>query len=146
MDVSGYPLRRNIVSSEPMLDLPRPGPIGRILRILFGGTLVYFFATVLMRYDPHLPLTPPPHNWLTYVVAAIAFYMLGHTAHSWGLHSRVLQGTWIALALIGLLVDWIWFGRFWGPTIGLAIMILILGTFFYLGISFIVAGLFAAPG
>lgn len=134
------------MSPESSSDLPRPGPIGRILRVAFGGFLLYFFTTVLIRYDPHLPLTPPPRNWLTYVIAGIAFYMLADTARSWRWPPYILQGGWLGLAGVAVLIDWIRFGRFWGPTIGLAIMALILGAFFYLGVSFIVAGLFAVPG
>lgn len=59
---------RNMITSAHLnQDLPKPGVIGRTIRFVAGGVLVYFFVTVLLQASAFLARQPswrvPKGDW-----------------------------------------------------------------------------------
>ena len=125
-----------------------PGPIGRIVRIILGIILLYFFIETLTGYEGLVRIRSdwPSGTW--WIGAAFGLYLLpglvniGFT-RSWG---RWPQVVFVLLVLAAVVFDLLQYGSFWGPPLGLLVFLLL--TYFtgHLGLSFILAGIFAAPG
>ena len=125
---------------------PKPGPIGRILRLVLGSILLY--TTVHRAYagPPELSIIAgDPTFWLA---AAISFYYLrdvidGGFGQSWG---RWAQATVPALAVAAAGVDVLRYGSVWEPALAVLVnwlMVVVLG---YLGLNMVLQALVATPG
>ena len=126
--------------------LVRPGPIGRVVRLLLGifccyGAYRYGESpNALVRHDfPDLYL---------FVAPAVAFWLLPPVVNlgfgvSW---QRRPQGAVLLLAGAAALADFLLYGSFWGPPLGWVVFALTVYTLGHLGISFVLAALLGTPG
>ncbi len=128
---------------------PRPELIGRMIRMAAGVMILYLtIPPVLYDYDGVIRI-----GWKIAILGwipgfLIAVYLLPVIIDRgfgvcWGRRSQAVFGLlFLALLAIDLLV----YGNPWAPPVGLLVVLttaLVLG---FLGISFLVAGLFATPG
>ncbi len=80
--------------------LPKPGPIGRMVRIISGCALLYFFIVTLTNFGNYVSLTVPKHP-LMWLGVALSFYFLAYVINvgftiTWG---RRLQFILVAAAM-----------------------------------------------
>lgn len=130
--------------------LPRPGPLGRGLRLALGIFLLYNFVIVLLHFEGLVRSLEgwdvPGGNW--WLGVALAFYFLSHLVSStlgrdWGWWPQLVVGL-LALAAVGL--DWVIYGSLWAPPLGFLVFLFLAYFLGHVGIAFLVAGLFATPG
>lgn len=93
---------------------PKPGPIGRVVRLFFGLIVLYFFVQTLTGYSNFVAVGAPGGTW--WLGAAVSFYLLREVidigfGRSWGRRSQVAV---LALALAFLVLDLLWYGIVWG--------------------------------
>ncbi len=127
--------------------LPKPGPIGRMVRIVSGCALLYFFAVTLTNFGNYIGLVVPKHP-LMWAGVALSFYFLAYVINvgftiTWG---RWLQLILVVAAMAAVVLNLSIYGRFWGPLLGLVIFVLLAYVTGHLGVSFILAGILATPG
>lgn len=126
---------------------PKPGPIGRVARLLASVVVLWFFALTLGGYGDMVSLTIPssPLFWFGVVACFYALpQVVGISAgHDWG---RRLQLSLILLALLAVAFDFVRYGQLWGPPLGLLAFLLLAYVTGFAGLSFILAGLLAVPG
>ena len=129
---------------------PKAGPIGRTVRLGAGVVILLIIAVSLL---PHLNdiTAPRPGSVIPPQIIPgflLAIWLLprmidrGFTLE-WGHRSQ------IALALLALgaaALGLASYGNLWAPPLGWLVFLTILYTFGHLGLSFLVAGIFAAPG
>jgi hypothetical protein len=127
--------------------LPKPGPIGRMVRIISGCALLYFFIVTLTNFGDFVGLIVPKHP-LMWLGVALSFYFLAYVVNvgftiTWG---RWLQLILVVAAMAAVVLNLSIYGRFWGPLLGLVIFVLLAYVTGHLGVSFILAGILATPG
>jgi len=125
---------------------PRPGIIGRAVRLFFGVLLIYFFVETFTSYSSYVAVGAPGGTW--WLGAAISFYLLPEVTDvgfglSWGRKSQMVA---LALALGAMVFDFFWYGNLWGPPLGLLVYLLMGVVLGYLGLSFVLAAIFGVPG
>ena len=126
--------------------LPRPGPLGRTVRLLAGVILLGFLAFGV-HYDPSQPLATPRQSPLLYLLIGFVFLHLPSTLRYWGLKKGwIPQALWLLAVIIAALVDVTTRGTWWGPVLGVVLVGPGLLFLAYLGVSFLVAAIIAAPG
>jgi hypothetical protein len=126
---------------------PKPGPIGRIVRLLAGIGLLYFFAQALIAYDGFVRLNVP-RNPLFWIGVALCFFGLPTAINigfgrSWGHWPQIIV---LVLGLAAVIFDLIQYGSLWGPPLGLLAYVLIVYFTAHVGLSFLVQAIFATPG
>ncbi len=136
--------------------LVRPGPRGRVGRLLIGG--LYVSATILALLYANIFLRPETLDladneqvnaligigigfvfaipWLGYMVN-IAFRV------TWG---GRLYGVLLGLVALALVLSLALFGAVWAPPFSLLVFLVILYTTGHLGVSHVLAALLATPG
>ena len=128
---------------------PRPGLIGRMIRMAAGVMILYLtIPGVIFHYDEVIRT-----GWEIAILGwipgfLISVYLLpviidrGFGVH-WGRRSQAVFGlVFLAFLAIDLLV----YGNPWAPPLGLLVVLTIAVVLGFLGLSFLVAGLFATPG
>ena len=126
--------------------LRRPGPIGRVVRLLLGVWLLYV-CWMLWTYPGALLSEKFPH-WANLISIAFALWLVppvvnigfGINLKAWPRYSAAGA---ILLWAIGLgLAD----GSWWSPALGRFAWLFVLYTFGHLGLSFVLAAVIATPG
>ncbi|MHC4676935.1 MAG: hypothetical protein ACYTBZ_31005 [Planctomycetota bacterium] len=125
---------------------PTPGLFGRVVRIVAGLFLIYFFIKTITGYKSYVAYSLPGGTW--WIGAAAGFYFLSDVvnigfARSW---SRWPQAVALFLALGAVVFDLFQYGNIWGPPLGMLIYILMVFVLGALGLSFLLAGILAVPG
>lgn len=126
---------------------PRPGPTGRVVRLVAGLLLLWFFTLTLRGYDAMVSLTIPRSLLFWFGVVA-CFYALPRVVgisagRDWGRRSQLI---WVLLALPAAAFDFVRYGQLWGPPPGVLSFVLLAYVTGFAGLSFILAGLLAVPG
>lgn len=128
---------------------PAPGLLGRTIRFLVGAVILYMiYQPLFTEYDAVLRIGWRRHilGWLP--VTLIAIWLLPLMIDrvftlKWGRWSQAgLGGLAVSLSLF----SFIQYGSFWGPPVGWLLLLAIGYVLGLLGISFLIAGLFATPG
>jgi hypothetical protein len=127
--------------------LPKPGPIGRIVRIISGCALLYFFIVTMTNFGNYVGLTVPKYP-LMWLGVALSLYFLAYVVNvgftiTWG---RRLQLILVSAAMATVMLDLLIYRSFWGPPLGLLVFVLLAYVTGHLGVSFILAGILATPG
>ena len=126
--------------------LPKPLPIGRTGRLLFGVGALFYFAWLVIHYDALVGTTLPDWGW--WIGLFFAFYyfpdlVIVGFSRSWG---RWPQAGALVVALGLLVADFAAYDTGWAPPLGWGVFIFM--TFFYglIGVAFVVASALAVPG
>lgn len=134
---------------EPAGTLTRPGPFGRLVRLLLGLVLLFGLLPGLIQSIPSLPdAATIPANPFFWLIVAITLVSMNHVVNlglgkSWGHRPQV---AFLLLAAIALMIDVVAYGRLWAPPLaGLFIFWLILVNL-PLGFAFVLAALIGTPG
>ncbi|MFQ5550870.1 MAG: hypothetical protein ACE5FJ_06505 [Gemmatimonadales bacterium] len=128
--------------------LPKPRPVGRLVRFAFGVWLT-FFLYQLVRFGPDIfiDLTPPNH-WTVWVAAVLGIMVTPYVVNigfsqNWKHWPRVAV---IATALVLVAVDLLAFGTWWAPPLGVFALAWFIYWAGHLGISFLLSSFIATPG
>lgn len=129
--------------------LPRPGPIGRTVRFVVGGFLIYFFVGILRQAPGFLARQSgwrlPGGDW--WFAGLICLFALPRMLKSgFDLDWKRLFLALLALAAAAFIADRLAYGALWAWPLGLVVLLLILFVIGYGGLSFLAAGFVATPG
>ena len=134
--------------AEATDSLPRPGPIGRGVRLLLGVALLYFFAGIVRGF-PELIDGIDLTNPLTWVGLGYALYAIPEVvgvAFSRAWRAQHVRGATGGLLLLAGVADLMLGGSPNGSAFGIASGLLLAFVLGVLGASFVVAAAVAAPG
>ena len=130
---------------------PTPKLMGRLTRLAAGvGILWMTFGSTLPYIQPFTRVREgwgvPGWGWVP--GALLALYLLPVIVDrglgiSWGGRSQLVVA---ALGAAAIVADFILYGSLWGPPLGWVILLAMWYTFGHLGLSFLVAAIFATPG
>ncbi len=127
--------------------LPRPGFIGRLARIGLGGVLLWGIYRLIVAHLAKPPGTTPPTPlyWLTILIAFYGWYLIA-AQYLPKLRSR--QALMIPLTITGLLLlmDGVVYNRLWAPPAAWFLFGFSSAVLGFIGLSAILAALFAVPG
>ena len=126
--------------------IPKPLPLGRLGRFVFGAGALFYFAWNIMQLSNRVSSDIPPVGYFVGVGFAWWYFsdlfVVGFS-RPWGQWPRAAVLP-IVLALI--VADLVAYESGWGPPLGWGL--LVFAEFFYgfIGISFVLAAIFAVPG
>jgi hypothetical protein len=134
--------------------LPRPGPIGRSVRIVLGAVLLYFLADAIIQISAHPSgflaarsgwEIPGGDWWAGALVCIWALPLLVNSGfgHRWG---RGVRGVYLVLIGAALIWDRTVHGGVWALPLAVLVLLLIVYVLAHAGISYIVAAIAATPG
>ncbi len=128
-----------------------PRLLGRTIRLVAGVTILYLVFPPFLKYWQGF--TRVREGWETpggtwYIGLFFAVYLLPHMIDRGftlqrGRWSQIVFGL---LALAAVVLDLTYYGSLWAPPLGWLVLLTTVVVLGHLGISFIVAGLFATPG
>ena len=133
-------------SGAQVARLPKPGSIGRSVRLALGLFLLYYAVYALTHY--RLGGSPSPRDLGVWIGLGLAVYFLPDVINlglgrAWGRWPRFVAATAV---LVAGLIDLVSSGTFVGPAFGLIFFVLIVYAFSHIGLSMIVAAIIGAPG
>lgn len=138
---------------EPLIrprerQLPGPGILGRVGRLLVGLFALSFLTEVLPNFAflVRTPLSGSSFNYLFGV--AIAFWLLPDVVNigfniRWG---RGSQQLFLWLAAVAIMADLIFYGALWAAPLGWLVLSISVFTLGYLGMSHVLAAVIGTPG
>ena len=135
---------------EKLGTLPKAGPMGRAIRLFNGIVILYFFLLVLQNYAGLVRLREgwdTPSSLFFWLGAAWSFLLIPHMIDrgftlTWGPWAQLV----FFIIVLGVVAFDFWhYGSLWGPLLGLLVFLLMAYVFGHLGLSYIVAGIFATP-
>lgn len=138
------------VAFEKPGSLPRPGALGRGLRLALGILFLYFFLGNLTSFEGYLALREgwdvPGGTW--WIAAALGFYFLNDIVgmgfgRAWRWWPQLI---FALLALAAATLDLWVYGSLWAPPLGFLVFLLVVYVFAHVGVSHLVAAIFATPG
>ena len=126
--------------------LPTPGPLGRTVRLLLGGYLLYELVDILTYYPSYVGRSGPGTTW--WLTTAVSLWLLSIAI---GVGAG---GPWTLRVLLGVLLlgaatagfDLLRYGTIWGPPFGLALYAVDALGFGFIGVSLVLAAILAVPG
>lgn len=126
--------------------LPKPGLIGRLLRLLLGAACLWgVYSGVVDGPSTVVPNLPHPLNLIPFVLAlwlAPAVLDIG-----WGVDwKRCTQLTVVVIAAVLSVVGRISLGSWWTPLLGWFVLGFTIYVLAHLGISFVLAAVLGTPG
>jgi uncharacterized membrane protein YphA (DoxX/SURF4 family) len=130
--------------------LPKPGAVGRTLRLVFGAVLLLLCANLLRQAHEFLApqagwRIPGGNWWLGGIVCVLALPTLinGGFKRRWG-----AWPIFVFVLLAGGAIAWdrLVDHRLWAPPLAWLVLLLLLYVFLHAGISFVVGGIAAVPG
>jgi hypothetical protein len=127
--------------------LLRPGPFGRLLRLVLGSACLYGLYQLLVYREAVIatPLSTLPN---LVVLIVVAFWIVNYVVNigfgkSWGRWPSYVSAIVIlASATLGWLID----GTPDNPILGACIWLWLMYFYAHLGLSFVLAALIATPG
>lgn len=127
--------------------LPKPGWLGRILRLAIGLLQINFVVSVVPHAE-RLASGAPVENTFYWVAVGAAFWLLPPVldigfSRSWGRKSQMVV---IALALLAAAAGLLLFGRLWSPLLASLLFALAVYIHTHLGLSHILSAILATPG
>ncbi len=150
----GESMRTKLRLEEPGA-LVRPGPVGRLVRLLFGVLCLSFLWLVLQTGGDSLTMTLsrfiglPAGAMIGLSIGAIyalrLFNYVVNIGFSRDWRRRPLGAVVILFALAGL-AGWMQSGLFWGPILGGVVLAWLLYIYAHLGLSFVLAAVLSTPG
>jgi hypothetical protein len=132
---------------EEQGSLTKPGPIGRIVRFLFGAWLLWAAYTLLRSWSGLVDTTPPGRMDL-WVFVIFAFWVTPYAVNigftqNW---RRAPQVAVAVLAAVALVIDLAVYGTWWAPPLGVLVWVWLVYLSAHLGSSFVLSALVATPG
>ncbi len=131
---------------EPGILRP-PGPIGRLVRLIFGVTCGWFLVALALD-GPVQIAARFPYSAGLWLWAIAALYLFSYVINigfgrSWG---RWPQFAVIACALAASITSYLAYNSFWGPPLAWFIIVWLTYVYAHLALSFVLAAILATPG
>jgi hypothetical protein len=132
----------------PAGTLPKPGWVGRAVRLVLGALLLQGAFTIGMGFEQLRDARGVPDSIILWVVAALLFLSMREVIDlglgvSWG---RKAQMVTVLLAGLTIALDFVFYGRLWAPPLGILFYVWALLIALPLGIALVLAGLLGTPG
>ena len=127
--------------------IPKPGPAGRIARLLAGLIVLYIFFEAVANFRSFKALTAP-RSFFFWLALAVSFFALPDVMNI-GFGRRWRRKPQLVVFLLGVLaivLDVVLYGSVWGPALGLISFLLIAYFTGHLGLSLVIQTVFATPG
>jgi len=126
--------------------LPKPLPIGRLGRLLAAVGTLFYFVWNITRYGDLVGSDVPEGGY--WIGVGFAFWYFSDLvvvglSRSWG---RWPQVAVFPFALALLIADLGAYGDLWAPPLAWGVYIFTEFFFVYIGVSFLLAAIFAVPG
>jgi len=127
--------------------LPRPGPLGIVVRLIAAFVLLSVFSSVVAAYPDMVSSTFPSSPLLLFGVA-LTFYFLPDVLNpgvgrDWG---RWPQKAFLLAAGVAAVADVVFYGSFWAPPLGFLLFLLVAFVTGLGGLSFLLSAILALPG
>jgi hypothetical protein len=127
--------------------LERPGPVGRVVRLLLGALVLWPVISIVPRAQFVADWTAPTHfSW--WLAVALSLWLFPYVVNigftrSWRWRPRAVA----AAVLVGApAVSLALTGRWWSPAVGTIYVVWLAYTFGHLALSFFVASVIGTPG
>lgn len=133
---------------EEQGSLPKPGTVGRFVRLIFGVLLLYGLYTMLTDGLSLFALRRAPRGPDFWVFVAIAFHLTPYVVNiGFGKGWRRKPQLAIAGAIVSLIaVDLLVYGSWWAPPLGALMWVWLVYFSSHLGFSFVLSAALATPG
>ncbi len=129
--------------------LPKPGSIGRFVRLGWGVFLLWSFVNVVQQWQTLVSLETLPH-WSFLVIALFTASKVFPYVITIGLgfnsYYKPLSYGLIVMNLVGTGLSWLMAGNLWSPLMGWFVGIWFLYTIGHLGVSFLLSSVLSTPG
>jgi hypothetical protein len=128
--------------------LPKPGFIGRLVRLGFGVWLLSGLYILIPDGWQGLVDTTPPTHWTMWAFIGLAFLVTPYVINI-GFTRNWKRLPQIAIALTGVLlvaIDLALYGSWWAPPLGAFVWAWLAYFAAHLGFSFVLSALIATPG
>ena len=135
-------------SFEEHGSLPKPGFVGRLVRLLFGLWLVWALWTLVAVGWAVMVDDTPPRTWQWWAFMAFALWFTPYVVNigftkNW---RRGPQFVVLGLAVIAVALDLVIHGTWWAPPLGFLVCAWLIYFSAHLGISFAISALLGTPG
>jgi hypothetical protein len=128
--------------------LPKPGFMGRLVRLGFGVWLLWvLYILITDGWQGFVDTTPPTH-WTMWAFIGFAFLLTPYVINI-GFTRNWKRRPQIAIALTGVLlmaIDLALYGSWWAPPLGAFVWAWLAYFAAHLGFSFVLSALIATPG
>ena len=133
---------------EEQGSLPKPGLIGRLVRLLLGVWLLSLTYTLVRDGPAGLLDTAAPAQWTWWAGVLIGLALTPYVVNigftrNWKHWPRM--GV-LAAAAVLIVIDLISFGTWWAPPLGVFALLWMVYWSGHLGLSFVLSSLIATPG
>ena len=139
------------MSTELRLDEPgslsRPGPIGRLVRLVFAAACAFALYTLAVAHEV-LITTRVPDDFGWWFMIGLGFYLMPYVINigfsvNWKRGSQIV----VALLVVGAGGVGLWqSGSFWAPPLGWLMVAMTTYVYGHLGISFVLSAILGTPG
>ena len=125
---------------------PKPLPIGRMGRFVFGAAALFYFVWNIIQVSNRVSSDVPPIGFFVGVAVAWWYFsdlvVMGFS-RQWG---RWPQAAVLPFVLALVVADLLAYESGWGPPLGWGLFVFAEVFFGYIGLSFVMAAVFAVPG
>lgn len=130
--------------------IAKPGPVGRGWRIVNGFLTLAVLAWILSSYEIFVRSEAP--GLLASILISLGVLAsfsninelvnVGFT-RAWGARPQAVVAI---LCLSAIAIDLFYYGKVWGPPLGIFSFLLLVYDFAHVGMSYVISGIFAVPG
>ncbi len=129
--------------------LPKPGLIGRLIRLGLGAAILISLVPGLIQAFPFLSTSTEPLThiglWVAIVLGVLNVNYVVNLglSHDWGRRPQIVL---TALIVAAVIVDLFIYSSLWAPPLGLLVFVWLLLEFVPLGVAFVLAAALGTPG
>ncbi len=126
--------------------IPKPGIIGRLIRLSFGVWLLYFVFEIYANREGIIK--NPSGDTGIWVSLAIALYLLPHVVNigfgrKWG---RIPQYLITGMLMLCIVLSRILYQSWWAPPLDWMVIVFLIYFYSHMGLSFFLAAILRTPG
>ena len=129
--------------------LPRPGPIGRAVRLLMGFLVLSQLVQILTQWEGLLAVRRGSDLTSSFMLLLVLTFFFFGEVHRRGCGLESARGGQLVLFFLAVTVvtfDLLLYRDWWGPPFGVLVLVLTTYVLGHLGVSFLVAAAFRTPG
>ena len=129
--------------------LPRPGPIGRAVRLLMGFLVLSQLVQILTQWEGLLAVRRGSDLTSSFMLLLVLTFFFFGEVHRRGFGLESARGGQLVLFFLAVTVvtfDLLLYRDWWGPPFGVLVLVLTTYVLGHLGVSFLVAAAFRTPG